>query len=185
LGEGIEREIEDVVIQGASHEARRTILKIIDSAENGASYSELLHELRLSTGRLNYHLGQLEGLIERNSERRYILTPLGKRAVVLLGSITQDLKAGYERYLKAARHAQTSTLHPLVKLPIYIGIAGASIALCVWGFLLYTLIQVGGPSFVYILLPLLLVIGFAVLAWLIYALKAAPEFLRRLEKRLA
>jgi hypothetical protein len=43
----------------------------------------------------------------------------------------------------------------------------------------------GGPSFVFLLLPALLAIGFVILGWLIYALKTAPEFLRRLEKRLA
>jgi hypothetical protein len=183
--EDTQREIEDIVIQGLGHEARRTILKIVSSAENGVSYSELLGELRLSTGRLNYHLGQLEGLVERNRERRYVLSPLGRRAIVLLGSITQDLNAGYERYLKTARHAQRSTLHPLVKLAICIGIAVISMILFVWGYLLYIFIEEGAPFLVYFLLPLLLAIGVAILSWLIYALRTAPEFLRRLEKRLA
>ena len=70
-------EVEDVIIQALGHRERRNILKIIHSAENGASYSEILGELSLNTGRMNYHLRQLEGLIERDDQRRYRLTPLG------------------------------------------------------------------------------------------------------------
>ena len=60
-----------------------------------------------------------------------------------------------------------------------------SVILLIWGFLTYVVLTEGGPSFVYVLLPVLLMIGFIMLGWLIYALKTAPEFLRRLEKRLA
>ena len=183
--EDIEQEIEDIIIQGLGHPARRTVLKIIHSAPNGASYTELLGELRLSTGKLNYHLGQLEGLIEKNKERKYVLTPLGEKATSLLDSITRDMGSEYEKYVKTAQHAQTSTLTPLAKSLIYIGITVVSVMLIVWGFLTYVVLTEGGPSFVFLLLPALLAIGFVILGWLIYALKTAPEFLRRLEKRLA
>jgi len=184
--EDIEQEIEDIIIQGLGHPARRTVLKIIHSAPNGALYTELLGELRLSTGKLNYHLGQLEGLIEKNKERRYVLTPLGEKAISLLDSIrTRDMGPEYERYVKTAQRAQISTLTPLAKSLIYIGITVVSVILIVWGFLTYVVLTEGGPSFVFLLLPVLLAIGFAILGWLIYALKTAPEFLRRLEKRLA
>ena len=184
--EDIEQEIEDIIIQGLGHPARRTVLKIIHSAPNGASYTELLGELRLSTGKLNYHLGQLEGLIEKNKERRYVLTPLGEKAISLLDSIrTRDMGPEYERYVKTAQRAQISTLTPLAKSLIYIGMTVVSVVLLVWGFLTYVVLTEGGPSFVFILLPVLLAIGFVILGWLVYALKTAPEFLRRLEKRLA
>jgi hypothetical protein len=183
--EDSEREIEDIIIQGLGNSARRSVLKIVDSMSNGASYTELLGELRLSTGKLNYHLGQLEGLIEKNKERRYVLTPLGEKAISLLNSITRDVGPEYERYVKTAQRAQTSTLNPLVKSLIYIGMTVISVILLVWGFLSYVVLTEGGPSFVFLLLPVLLAIGFVILGWLIYALRTAPEFLRRLEKRLA
>ena len=181
----IEREIEDIIIHGLGHSARRSVLKIVDSTPNGASYTELLGELRLSTGKLNYHLEQLQGLIEKNKERRYVLTPIGAKAISLLNSITRDMGPEYERYVKTAQRAQTSTLNPLVKSLIYIGMTVISVILLVWEYLTYLVLTEGGASFVLLLLPALLTIGFALLGWLIYALKTAPEFLRRLEKRLA
>jgi predicted transcriptional regulator len=182
--EDIEQEIEDIIIQGLGHSARRTVLKIVGSTPNGASYTELLSELRLSTGKLNYHLAQLQGLIEKNKERRYVLTPLGEKAISLLNSITRDMGPEYESYIKTAQRARASALNPLVKSLIYIGMTVISVILIVWGYLAYVALTEGGPSFVLLLLPVLLTIGFVLLGWLIYALKTAPEFLRRLEKRL-
>jgi len=94
-------EVEEAIIQGLAHRERRNILKIISLAEGGAVYSEILGELGLNTGRMNYHLSKLQGLVERNSERRYHLTPLGKKAVGVLHSMTESLEDGYERCLKS------------------------------------------------------------------------------------
>ncbi len=49
-------EVEDVIILALGHRERRNILKIVHSTENGASYSEILGEPGLNTGRMNYHL---------------------------------------------------------------------------------------------------------------------------------
>lgn len=95
--------MEELIIQGLGHKERRNILKIISLAPQGAIYSDILGELGLNTGRMNYHLRQLEGLIERNGNRRYHLTPLGKRALTALSSMTDELENGYERYLSKTR----------------------------------------------------------------------------------
>jgi hypothetical protein len=96
-------DVEELIIQGLGHRERRNILKIISVAPRGAVYSDILGELGLNTGRMNYHLRQLEGLVERNGDRRYHLTPLGKRALAVLSSMTDDLENGYEDYLTQAR----------------------------------------------------------------------------------
>ena len=96
-------DVEELIIQGLGHRERRNILKIISLTPRGAAYSEILGELGLNTGSMNYHLRQLEGLVERNGERRYHLTPLGKRALAVLGSMTDELENGYEEYLTQAR----------------------------------------------------------------------------------
>ncbi len=96
-------DVEELIIQGLGHKERRNILKIISLAPRGAAYSEILGELGLNTGSMNYHLRQLEGLVERNGDRRYHLTPLGKRALTVLGSMTDELENGYEEYLSRAR----------------------------------------------------------------------------------
>jgi predicted transcriptional regulator len=101
--ESRKEDVEELIIQGLGHRERRNILKIISLTPQGAIYSDILGELGLNTGSMNYHLRQLEGLIERNDERRYHLTPLGKRALAVLGSMTDDLENGYEDYLQNVR----------------------------------------------------------------------------------
>jgi predicted transcriptional regulator len=101
-------EVEEIIIQGLGHQERRNILKIISLAESGASYSVILGELGLNTGRMNYHLRHLEGLVVRNGDRKYYLTPLGKKALSVLHSMTENLENGYEEYLNSARITRTS-----------------------------------------------------------------------------
>lgn len=105
---GRKDEIEDIIIQGLGNQERRNILKIISLADGGTSYSEILGELGLNTGRMNYHLRHLEGLVVRNGDRRYHLTPIGKKALSVLHSMTENLENGYEEYLYRARAAQGS-----------------------------------------------------------------------------
>jgi len=116
-------EIEEIIIQGLSHQERRNILKIISLAEDGASYSAILGDLGLNTGRMNYHLRQLEGLIMRNGDRRYHLTPLGKKALSVLHSMTQNLENGYEEYLNSAKVTQSSGIATLVNRWYYLVVA--------------------------------------------------------------
>jgi CubicO group peptidase (beta-lactamase class C family) len=71
---GLGDEIEDVIMRALTHRERRNILKIIDYSNGGVVYSGILGETGLSTGRLNYHLKELEGFIEKDEERRYLLT---------------------------------------------------------------------------------------------------------------
>ena len=101
-------EIERIIIQGVGHQERRNILRIISLAEGGASYSEILGELGLNTGRMNYHLKLLDGLVVRNGDRRYHLTPIGKKALSLLHSMTENLENGYEKYLKEEKAPKTN-----------------------------------------------------------------------------
>jgi predicted transcriptional regulator len=113
-------EVEDIIIQGLGHQERRNILKIISLAEGGASYSAILGELGLNTGRMNYHLRHLEGLVVRNGERKYHLTPLGKKALSVLHSITEDLENGYEEYLNSARSTRSSVVPTWVNRWFYL-----------------------------------------------------------------
>jgi DNA-binding transcriptional ArsR family regulator len=80
-------EVEEVVFQALASTERREILRIIRTREGGATYSEILGELALTTGNLNYHLKQLEGLVEKDEERRYRLTPFGERAMSVLRGV--------------------------------------------------------------------------------------------------
>ena len=82
-------QIENVTFQALAHPTRRTIIRIVESRNQGVSYTELLTELGMSTGKLNYHLEQLKGIIEKNSNQRYVLTPFRQRrlsSILILSS---------------------------------------------------------------------------------------------------
>jgi hypothetical protein len=72
-------EVENATFQVLAHPIRRRIIRIAQSREHGVTYSELLSELELSTGKLNYHLEQLKGILEKNINTSYVLSPFGKR----------------------------------------------------------------------------------------------------------
>jgi predicted transcriptional regulator len=87
----LREDVEDVVLQALGNRERRSILEIVASSENGVLYSDILHEMGVNTGKLNYHLKLLEGVIEKDDARRYHLTDLGVRAFGLLRGLTEDL----------------------------------------------------------------------------------------------
>ena len=100
---GLGDEIEAVIMRALTHRERRNILKIIDYSNGGVVYSGILGETGLSTGRLNYHLKELEGFIEKDEERRYLLTALGKKAIRLMRGIQEDIDESYEGYVSVAK----------------------------------------------------------------------------------
>lgn len=87
----LREDVEEVVLQALGHRERRNILEIVASSGDGVLYSDILHELGMNTGKLNYHLKLLEGVIEKDESRRYRLTDLGLRAFRLLRGLTEDL----------------------------------------------------------------------------------------------
>ena len=168
-----ENKIENIVFQALAHPVRRTILKIVASSVKGISYTELITELGLSTGKLNYHLEQLQGLTEKNNERLYVLTPL----------IKEEMTPDDEKYIRIAESAQKSSLQPTVKSFLLVGIAFSSMILIVWIYVAYTAITEGAPIIVYVLLPILIAIGLGLIGSLILAFKRTPGWIRRFERR--
>lgn len=130
-------DVEDVIVQGLANQDRRNILKVIKLAKDGAIYSNILAELEMNSGSLNYHLRQLEGLISKNAEGRYVLTPLGEKALKGLYSMTEDLENGYEKYLNKAKNRQKPSM-----FPAFAGVLSilASCFLCVFGIIVSLLI---------------------------------------------
>ena len=87
-------ELDDLVIRALSSPERKNILRIVGSYPEGVNYTGILGETMLSTGRLNYHLGELDGFLERDEERRYRLTELGRKAVAVLEFIKEGIDTG-------------------------------------------------------------------------------------------
>ncbi len=174
-------QVEKAIFQALAHPMRRTILKIISSSS--VTYSELITELQLSTGKLNYHLEQLEGLIEKDSERRYTLTPLGQKALNQINLINQETNASDEKYVRTAALAQKSSLQPAVRFFLLVGSAFSALIVFVWSYIAFIALTEGAPLIVYVLLPVLIALGVGLIGSLVYALLKSPEWVRRLERK--
>jgi predicted transcriptional regulator len=175
--------IENVTFQALAHQTRRTIIRIIESKNQGISYTELITDLGMSTGKLNYHLEQLKGLIEKNSNQHYVLTPFGKKAIEHLNLIEQKISSEDEKYVKIATLSQRTSLQPIVKAFLSIGIVMSAVLVTIWGYLTYIIIIEGAPIIVYILMPVLIAAGFGLLASLIYSLVKTPSWIKRFEQK--
>jgi hypothetical protein len=176
-------EIETVLFQALAHPTRRTIIRIAQSRTQGITYTELITELALSTGKLNYHLDQLKGILEKNNTNSYVLTSFGKRTVEHLKLVEQNITSVDEEYVRLATTSQRTSLQPIVKAILLIGIAMIGLFITIWAFIGYIAISEGAPLVIYVVLPILFVIGFAILSVLIYALIRTPLWLKRFEHR--
>jgi predicted transcriptional regulator len=176
-------QIENVTFQALAHPTRRTIIRTVESKNQGISYTELITELGMSTGKLNYHLEQLKGLIEKNSNQHYVLTPFGNKAIEHLNFIEQKISPEDEKYVKIAILSQKTSLQPIVKAFLTISILLSAVLTAIWVFLVYILITEGGPLIVYVLMPVLIAVGFGLIGTLIYALVKAPSWIKRFEQR--
>jgi predicted transcriptional regulator len=176
-------QIENVTFQSLAHPTRRTIIRTVQSRNQGISYTELITELGMSTGKLNYHLEQLKGLIEKNSNQHYVLTPFGKKAIEHLNLIEQKISPEDEKYVKIAVLYQKTSLQPIVKAFLTISILLSAVLTAIWVFLVYVFITEGAPLIIYILMPVLIAVGFGLIGTLTYSLVKAPSWIKRFEQR--
>jgi len=176
-------QIENVTFQALAHPTRRTIIRIVRSRSAGVSYTELITELGLSAGKLNYHLEQLKGVLEKNSNNYYVLTPFGQKAVEHLNLIEQRTSSEDEKYVKIAALSQKISLQPVVKAFLIISIVMMIVIISLWAYLGYIAIMEGAPIIVYVLLPVLIAVGLSIFGVLVYALVKTPMWLKRFEQR--
>ncbi|WP_252897088.1 winged helix-turn-helix domain-containing protein [Metallosphaera hakonensis] len=67
--------------------------------KNKATYSDILHDLNLSTGKLNYHLKILEPLITKEGEY-YMLNEKGRQLVEIMRSLENHKEVSeYTKYI--------------------------------------------------------------------------------------
>ena len=91
-----------------SHPVRRRILHFLDK-KGKATFTNLMNELDLSeTGKLSYHLTQMQPLIAQDERKRYYLSGLGKLAIGI------ERKAMEELELKVQRPRADTSLYWLV-----------------------------------------------------------------------
>jgi len=170
---------EEIMLNALHHKTRRAILRLL-KGKPGVTYTKILDRTEIPTGKLNYHLKQLTGLLEKTVSDEYVLTPLGEKAVAMLESIHAN---GLDHYFEKVKKAQT-TMSPLMK-----GFLRGSIVVCVlvlgfWTFMGYLVITEGAPVPVLIILIVLYVLGIGLLAFLVRAYKTAPAYIEEIERRI-
>ena len=181
----LREDVEEMVLQALGNRERRNILDVVASSENGVLYSDILHELGVNTGKLNYHLKLLEGVIEKDDSRRYRLTDLGVRALGLLRGLTEDLNEESARRLSSVKGRRDEFVVGVVGWYINMIIAGMFTFLLGVVFLVRTMMSTGLDS----------VLGYGVIGgstlafvllswWLIGVKRRTPErivgFLQRM-----
>ena len=177
-------EAEDIILQAIGHSERRGIIRIIGVNPDGVTYSSILGETELNTGHLNYHLRNLEGLIEKKDDKLYRLTPLGLKSLEMLNSLRKEIDSDMIQYVEVARGTKDGSIHPFVKGLLYIGIAGVGMVFLATIGLFAVSSSSGGTGLIEII-TFLAMTGFTgVILWvLVNALKTVPEFVRRLERK--
>ena len=178
-------EAEDIILQAIGHSERRGIIRIIGVNPDGVTYSSILGETELNTGHLNYHLRNLEGLIEKKDDKLYRLTPLGLKSLEMLNSLRKEIDSDVIQYVEVAKGTKDGSIHPFVKGLIYIGIAGIGMVFLASLGLFAMSITGGSIGLIEIFASLAMASFSGVILWvLVSALKTVPEFVRRLERKL-
>lgn len=171
---------EEIMLNALNHRVRREILRFIQS-KGSATYTQILDRTEIPTGKLNYHLKQLTGLLEKTASDQYQLTPLGERAVVILESIQSP---GLDEYFKKVKEVQAKSISPLMKRLLGGGMVAAVFLLGFWTYMGYLAYTTGAPAPVFIILVILYGLGIALLGFLVNAYRCAPEYIERVERRI-
>jgi len=171
---------EEIMLNALNHKVRRDILRLIHT-KGSATYTHILDRTELPTGKLNYHLRQLTGLLEKTESDEYQLTPLGEKAVTILESIQFN---GLDEYFKKVKEVQTWSISPLMRGLLRGGIVGTVFILGFWLYMGYLMATEGAPTPVWIILVVLYGLGIALLIFLINAYRTAPAYIERIERRI-
>jgi len=76
-----------------NHPIRRRIIEML--ARNSVTYTYMLEELDIDTGKLNFHLKKLEDLIEKDEKGLYKLTDRGLRAFSIIQHAPEKNRGGF------------------------------------------------------------------------------------------
>ena len=179
---------ESILIKGISHDIRREILRLIN--DYPMSFTDLLNHFDISTGKLNYHLTQIHGFIEKeNDSSLYRVTSLGEKALKVLDMIDSEIKPDKDQKLiKEAYISQKEAGKPLILKGITILIVFLAFILVLHGSMLIGLLilfnELQGSIIVLPILLFLIGIEISGLVWLIQVRRTSPIFIDKLAKHL-
>lgn len=79
-----------MMFSALNHPIRRRIIEML--ARNSVTYTCMLEELDIDTGKLNFHLKKLGDLIEKNEKGLYKLTDKGLRAFSIIQQVPEKIE---------------------------------------------------------------------------------------------
>ena len=112
-------ELDDIIIKALGNPERKNILKIIASYPEGVNYTGILGETGLSTGRLNYHLGELEEFLIRGEDRLYRLNKIGEKAVSTVEYINKDVDLNLLESVNSTRGKRLKAIKRRLNIGFY------------------------------------------------------------------
>lgn len=179
---------ESILIKGISHDIRRSILKLVD--EFPRTFTDLLNYFDISTGKLTYHLSQINGFVaKKDGSSLYEITSLGKKALKVLDMIDNEMKTENDQKLvKEAFVAQKNAGTPLIVKGISIMIVMLSFIIVLHGSMFIGLLvmynELQGAVIIFPILVALIGIELAGLLWLVQVRRSSPLFIEKLSKHL-
>ena len=145
----------------------------------------MLNYFDISSGKLTYHLNQIKGFVSKNDENKYIITPLGKRALDILDIINRDITEADQPLLKEAFLSQKETGKPLALQGINISIGMISFIIVIHLIISFVALNTPDtPIIIYPILFILLIGELIILLWLLRIRKSTPAFLERFFKHI-
>lgn len=90
------------IFTALKHPIRRKILRRLQSSP--ATYTELLNELTIENGLLNYHLESVKELLTKQEDGRYVLNEFGRAGVQLLRRVEEP--AAINATVSSSRQSQ-------------------------------------------------------------------------------
>ena len=164
-----------MIIQALSHSIRRDILRLVRDAPK--TYTEISDHFDVSRGKLNYHLSQLTGFLEKNEQGLYLVTGLGEKALEVLEGIKEKITGKEQPMIKQAYVSQQSKKDSILQRGVNVWIGAVIFAITIHVVIAYfALTDPQTPWVVYVILAAIFALEIYLLKWLFGLRVKAPEF---------
>lgn len=111
-----DEETYSVIFAALKHPVRRRILRMLSDEE--LTYTQILTELDLDTGHLNYHLESLSELLAKTDDGKYRLSEFGRAALGLMDGVEEPKKGMRETEKSSRRRTIRLILIPVIALVV-------------------------------------------------------------------
>lgn len=178
---------EEVLLNALNHQIRREILELLKNGKK--TYSQLLNNFVIPTGKLNYHLRLLEGLIAKDVDGLYELTPLGIKAITILYQFRNEITDTEKPLIRQAYITQQNEHESFLHLMFVTRMNFKFYMLILIGIFLVSIgiyfLSIGGSEFYVIsTLSLGLIVMAGGIHWVLKIKRAAPEFITQVDRLL-